>query len=548
MKAVSIVAAVCCLSWVLVVVTAVRDHGTATSRWVSILGDPGMQSQAPATAFCAWNFCNGAKAPPAFPAAPSPRMADCALADGGNAVSSAANELGVGTDIPGYPNTLDVDLYARNKELYLGHLCSRPAPQPSLGNYSGFSVMFKSGNMDSSQKICPCVVDKCGPMKRGSGFMSQPLMVHSPTSIDGAGFFAGTYDIEPQWSPAERAAVQAELLHHTHAWVVYRQAERNHSSGGPSPGPRPTPPALLANSSFLFTAWSREAVAGTVYYSAMRTSARYPWLMNYLRTNDVRGGYGGYPWDGAGVMFGPAPSSSRMTATLRVIDPGAPQDQFYLPELSGCWKLDGSSCDGDILSDVTRYICFVMAPTVKPHCSPDNQKACPPYHALSATGERVYRNDTKRFPYSCYYMHCYAPNDPAGQGENICDPYSNPNPQELMQILPCSEWGMHGFPSIPGQGWVNDTRAWTLDVGGLGSQVFLSGAEPVSSSAPPLDGGTTASSLGGRTVALPDGFPGQTRSWISFEIGPEQMDPAGGHMVRWEVEGWDVQIPAASGA
>ena len=26
-----------------------------------------------------------------------------------------------------------------------------------------------------------------------------------------------------------------------------------------------------------------------------------------------------------------------------------------------------------------------------------------------------------------------------------CDPYSNPNPQELVQMLPCEEWGMHGF-------------------------------------------------------------------------------------------------------
>ena len=39
---------------------------------------------------------------------------------------------------------------------------------------------------------------------------------------------------------------------------------------------------------------------------------------------------------------------------------------------------------------------------------------------MSADGSNVYRNDTERFPYSCYYEHCWAPNDPTvPEGEVI---------------------------------------------------------------------------------------------------------------------------------
>ena len=53
-----------------------------------------------------------------------------------------------------------------------------------------------------------------------------------------------------------------------------------------------------------------------------------------------------------------------------------------------------------------------LAPSVTPHCSAKDQKYCPPWHIMSVDGSKVYRNDTERFPYSCYYEHCWAPNDP----------------------------------------------------------------------------------------------------------------------------------------
>ena len=205
--------------------------------------------------------------------------------------------------------------------------------------------------------------------------------------------------------------------------------------------------------------------------------------------------------------------------------------------INRCWKLDGSPCDGDVLTDVTRYVCFILADNIKGNCRPDNQGSCPPYHTDADTGIRVYRNNTKEFPYECYYLYCRAPNDPHSGEGGSCDAYSNPNPQELMQLLPCEQWGRHGFPSRPGQGWVGDARRWTLDVGALGAQVFLGGEEPQ------LLTETAGSS---RVTSLPAGYPGVNRSWISFEIGPEQinMGVPGDSLVLWEVEGWDVQTPA----
>ena len=120
-------------------------------------------------------------------------------------------------------------------------------------------------------------------------------------------------------------------------------------------------------------------------------------------------------------------------ARLRILDVGAPQNQFYLPEISGCWKPDGTPCNGT-WSDVTRYICFITNPVITAACSPANQGACPPYH-VRANGTVVFRNESS-FPYQCYHLYC-APPGAAEPGSGTCDSYSNPVPQELIQILPC---------------------------------------------------------------------------------------------------------------
>jgi hypothetical protein len=55
-------------------------------------------------------------------------------------------------------------------------------------------------------------------------------------------------------------------------------------------------------------------------------------------------------------MNGPASSSAQVSVRLNILQPGAASNQFYLPEISGCWKLDGSPCDGNLTTDVTRWV------------------------------------------------------------------------------------------------------------------------------------------------------------------------------------------------
>lgn len=106
-----------------------------------------------------------------------------------------------------------------------------------------------------------------------------------------------------------------------------------------------------------------------------------------------------------------------------------------------------------------------------------------------------------------------------------------------MQLKPCEEWGFHGFPSIPGEGWVDSAKhTWDLDIGGLGARVFLQGVEPMYEPSHRDDHSTSL---------VPSEYPGPTRKWVSVEIGAEQMFSDGNPHVRWEVQDWDIVVPAA---
>ena len=99
-----------------------------------------------------------------------------------------------------------------------------------------------------------------------------------------------------------------------------------------------------------------------------------------------------------GLASGAATPSTgtRLSVQLRVLTAGAAHDQFYLPEISSCWDLDGSPCEpgtSAIATAVTRYTCFIIAPNVTGACSAKNQNSCPPYH-VAIDGTRISRNDT----------------------------------------------------------------------------------------------------------------------------------------------------------
>ena len=515
-------------------VAAVEASGSQ-GTWKTLIGDPGMTAEYPATAWCGWNFCNGAKAPEEYDRLnfSSPRLADCQISSKGkNAVSVEDNLLRAGESIPGENETKDVEVFAREKELFLGRLCARPFATDKKIKFSHWSVMFKSGNMDLSKGLCPETLgekDKKSHLGFNNLPMNQPLMVHRWTKQSNGwsgGFFAGTYDVNVSWTSDQLEEVQSALLAYTDISVQQRVRER--WSSHDKARTIPDPPEILANSSILFTAWYRNCSnlshierCNWVYFSGLKPSKNYPWLMNYLRSNDISGGYGGYPWNGSGMMDGPVSATREkglhLVVNLNVLNNGVGHNQFYLPEISGCWKLNGEPCDGDLMTDVTRYICFGMDPKENNGCTAENQNVCPPSH-MKIDGTLVYRNDTKKFPYECYSGWCPPPNLPGTSFS--CDPYSNPAPQELVQILPCDEWGVHGFPTKKGQGWVGDGRTWDLDVGALGARVYFSGQNPDEKQG------------------------GYSRQWISFEVGPEMTyQPTVDKKIPmqwWEVSKWDV--------
>ena len=71
-------------------VAAVEASGSQ-GTWKTLIGDPGMTAEYPATAWCGWNFCNGAKGPEEYDHLnfPSPRLADCLISSEGKNASNA---------------------------------------------------------------------------------------------------------------------------------------------------------------------------------------------------------------------------------------------------------------------------------------------------------------------------------------------------------------------------------------------------------------------------------------------------------------------------
>ncbi|CAK9165954.1 unnamed protein product [Ilex paraguariensis] len=231
----------------------------------------------------------------------------------------------------------------------------------------------------------------------------------------------------------------------------------------------------VGQNSFFSVSWRKNLSTGSwIISNRLTTSSKYPWLMLYLRADSTKGFNGGYHYGGRGIMRKvPESPNFKVKLSVDVKQGGGPNSQFYLLDIGSCWKNNGDPCNGDVLTDVTRYSEMIINPATTSWCRIDNLGNCPPYH-ISAAGETIYRNDTSRFPYSAYHLYC-AP----GNGNylekpyDICDPYSNPQAQELVQILPHPEWAVHGYPANQGDGWVGNSRTWELDVGALSSRLYF---------------------------------------------------------------------------
>ena len=202
-------------------------------------------------------------------------------------VSEADNELGVGKPFtglsPGAAN--DVDLYAAEKEKYLGSLCQVDTPSP----WQFWMIMLKNGNYDTQSGLCPENGKKVPPFNPGrfpcfgKGCMNQPILYHQYTHLLGGGTmrgsFNGTYDLDSDIS------------------------------------------AGLDGISFYEVVWKKKVGAGSwVFNHKLKTSKKYPWLMLYLRADATKGFSGGYHYSTRGMLKTVSMSSLEVIFSLKVIN------------------------------------------------------------------------------------------------------------------------------------------------------------------------------------------------------------------------------------
>ncbi|PKA48896.1 hypothetical protein AXF42_Ash016412 [Apostasia shenzhenica] len=459
----------------------------------SYVGDPGMRRDGLRVAFEGWNFCNevGSEAP----GMGSPRLADCFEFSGNliteekhldHKVNVRDNKLGVGMPFPGLtPGALNnPDLYAAEKELYLGSLCEvEEKPNP----WQFWMLMLKNGNFDTKSGLCPENGKRVGPFPQtgrfpcfGSGCMNQPLVHHQQTYLaaeigEMVGGFNGTYDLD----------------------------------GGSGAG--------IGGFSYFEVVWRKKAGIGSwVFTHKLKTTKRYPWLMLYLRADATKGFSGGYHYETRGMLKTlPESPDFKVKLTLDIKQGGGPKSQFYLVDIGSCWKNSGSPCDGDTATDVTRYTEMIINPLTPAWCSSGNLNACPPFH-ITPENKKILRNDSANFPYAAYHYYCSPGNaEHLEEPFSICDPYSNPQAQEIVQILPHPAWASYGYPSRAGEGWIGDPRTWDLDVGGLSSRLYFY-----------QDPGTTPA----------------RRIWTSIDVGTEIFISDRDEVAEWTVSDFDVVV------
>ncbi|KAM5558483.1 hypothetical protein ABKV19_020274 [Rosa sericea] len=472
------------LLWAHLLLISAVNGAKSSNGYISAVGDPGMKRDGLRVALEAWNFCNevGEEAP----GMGSPRAADCFdIIDGTlqHKVNASDNKLGVGMHFSGLSihDQNSVDIYAARKEEYLGCLCQvSDTPRP----WQFWMIMLKNGNFDTQAGLCPSDGKRVGPFSEpgrfpcfGTGCMNQPTVNHQETRLLGDGTmiggFKGTYDL------------------------------------GSDIG------AGLDGVSFYEVVWQKKQGEGSwMFHHKLKTSKKYPWLMLYLRADATKGFSGGYHYDTRGMLKTlPEGPNFKVRLTLDIKQGGGPKSQFYLIDIGSCWKNNGQPCTGDVTTDVTRYTEMIINPDTPAWCSPKAQGNCPPYH-ITPDDRKIYKNDTANFPYGAYHYYC-APGNAKFVDKDVgpCDRYSNPQAQEILQLLPHPIWGEYGYPTKKGQGWIGDPRTWELDVGGLSSRLYYY-----------QDPGTTPA----------------RRIWTSLDVGTEIFVSDKDEVAEWTLSDFDV--------
>ncbi|RYQ96293.1 hypothetical protein HN51_044353 [Arachis hypogaea] len=451
----------------------------------SAIGDPGMETDNLRVAIESWNQCNevGEEAPNMG----SPRMADCVDVKHlhcreptyHHKVEEWQNRLGLSSNPRHMLQTQSVNEYAARKELYLGSKCEVP---DTPWSWQFWMIMLKNGNLDTTAAMCPKNGFKSKPFPQppefpcfGKGCMNMPSMYHNYTKGYGEeekimkGGFYGSWDLD---------ADAKEAIH-------------------------------MNDTSYYSVSWEKKLCEGSwVFHNLLKTSSKYPWLMLYLRSDATKGFSAGYHYETRGMsVVVPESPHFKVKFTLDIKQGGGPKSQFYLMDIGSCWKNNGEPCNGDVTSDVTRYSEMIINPEIEAWCKPSQLEQCPPYHTF-ANGTRVHRTNATHFPYDAYHIY-RAPGNAKHLEEPVktSDPYSNPQPQEILQILPHPVWGDYGYPTKKGEGWVGDPRTWVLDD---------PGTKPVK------------------------------RTWTSINIGTEIYVSDVGHVAEWTVSNFDIILPVTS--
>lgn len=192
-------------------------------------------------------------------------------------VNESDNKLAAGDKFPvsGFTSYEDLDLFANEKERYLGSLC-KIDDETKEERWYFWMIMLKNGNFDKNSTFCPENGRKVSKIVTGRNFpcfgkgcMNQPLVYHNYSRVVAdekgimylSGGFNGTYDLDSDLSEGAKTR------------------------------------------SFFSVSWRKNVKTGSwIFSNSLRTSTKYPWLMLYLRADAAEGFNGGYHYNGRGMM------------------------------------------------------------------------------------------------------------------------------------------------------------------------------------------------------------------------------------------------------
>lgn len=215
-------------------------------------------------------------------------------------VPESANDLAPGDPFPGdyFRAYYDTNLHAIEKEKFLGFLCAVDDDgEVSSCPWNFWTVMLKNGNFDQSSGLCPLAMEPNLTSPQQDEVLQR---FHSPSSPDARGLLSGEDKSEfPCFGPG--------CMNQPLVFLNFSQPQGSLGLAGGLYGTYDldeTDPLESSDSTSFFSVnWYKNESGGSWnFHHLLRVSAKYPWLMLYLRADAVSRESGGYPWDTRGMM------------------------------------------------------------------------------------------------------------------------------------------------------------------------------------------------------------------------------------------------------